>query len=258
MTPFGGSPWQVRVRPKSLWVPAELHAWPEIVEVPLKAFGTHCIFAAWAARFETDEVPRASLGGRGDPDDIRHLLRLGLWARSGADYRIRSMADLRTGRGRPGLIIRLALHVFDGPTGWRAGRPALGLYVKAASWSLFTGTPGYIERSAAVKLGTPDAINGLFVQGLWRVGEFGFYMSRLEHPIEESWSLSRDDERVDIPPELRRAVMDRDGNRCQECGSTVDLTLDHIIPWSYGGPDSYENLRVLCRPCNSSKGDRFE
>ncbi len=36
--------------------------------------------------------------------------------------------------------------------------------------------------------------------------------------------------------------------------STGDLSLDHIYPWSLGGPDTVENLRVLCRSCNSRKG----
>lgn len=60
-----------------------------------------------------------------------------------------------------------------------------------------------------------------------------------------------------IPPETRRRVMDRDQGRCQSCGATANLTLDHIIPQSKGGTHDEANLRVLCRSCNSSKNNRL-
>ncbi len=46
---------------------------------------------------------------------------------------------------------------------------------------------------------------------------------------------------------------------CKNCKATKDLTVDHIVPLSDLHPDlRYEisNLQVLCRRCNSSKGDR--
>ena len=62
--------------------------------------------------------------------------------------------------------------------------------------------------------------------------------------------------RAAISPEIRDHVFHRDGHACRACGTTEDLTLDHVHPWSVGGPDTADNLQVLCRPCNSSKGDR--
>jgi HNH endonuclease len=61
-----------------------------------------------------------------------------------------------------------------------------------------------------------------------------------------------------IPQAVREAVMDRDGRRCQVCGRTDDLTIDHkIVPWSEGGSSTDpENLQVLCREHNSRKGTR--
>ena len=62
--------------------------------------------------------------------------------------------------------------------------------------------------------------------------------------------------RAAIPDAIRTAVLDRDGHTCRRCGATEDLALDHIHPWSLGGPDTPDNLQVLCRPCNSRKGDQ--
>jgi len=59
-----------------------------------------------------------------------------------------------------------------------------------------------------------------------------------------------------IPRALRQAIYDRDGHLCLHCGTTERLSLDHIIPWSKGGPDTYENLQTLCRSCNSRKHAR--
>ena len=54
----------------------------------------------------------------------------------------------------------------------------------------------------------------------------------------------------------RRAVFARDGWACQYCGSRSNLTVDHVIPRSKGGPSSWENIVASCAPCNRKKGDR--
>lgn len=59
-----------------------------------------------------------------------------------------------------------------------------------------------------------------------------------------------------LPRATRQAVMDRDGRRCQHCGATDNLTIDHIHPVSRGGSDDMDNLQVLCAWCNTSKGAR--
>ena len=41
---------------------------------------------------------------------------------------------------------------------------------------------------------------------------------------------------------------------CSRCLRTEDLTLDHITPLSAGGRSVYSNVQVLCRRCNSEKG----
>jgi 5-methylcytosine-specific restriction endonuclease McrA len=57
-----------------------------------------------------------------------------------------------------------------------------------------------------------------------------------------------------IPRELRRAVFDRDGGRCAECGSRFELQYDHVIPLALGGASTLENLQILCAGCNGRKG----
>lgn len=55
----------------------------------------------------------------------------------------------------------------------------------------------------------------------------------------------------------RRNVLRRDDQRCQYCGEHGhDLTLDHVVPRSRGGPTSWENIVACCRACNARKRDR--
>ena len=62
----------------------------------------------------------------------------------------------------------------------------------------------------------------------------------------------------------RLRILERDNYTCQICGKKVkgidsqtydddSHNIDHIIPKSKGGTDSYDNLRVLCRKCNLSR-----
>lgn len=57
----------------------------------------------------------------------------------------------------------------------------------------------------------------------------------------------------------RRNIFARDSNRCQYCGrkfSTVDLSLDHVVPKSQGGKSTWENIVCACIKCNVRKGGR--
>lgn len=53
----------------------------------------------------------------------------------------------------------------------------------------------------------------------------------------------------------RYNVFRRDDNKCVYCGSNQNLTIDHLIPKSQNGKDSWENLVTACQKCNSKKGD---
>ncbi|MCB0282857.1 MAG: HNH endonuclease [Calditrichaeota bacterium] len=55
----------------------------------------------------------------------------------------------------------------------------------------------------------------------------------------------------------RRNIIKRDKHTCQYCGKNHQaMTIDHIIPKSLGGKDTWENLVCACMRCNSKKGDQ--
>ncbi len=53
----------------------------------------------------------------------------------------------------------------------------------------------------------------------------------------------------------RQNIFKRDGNKCVYCRSNKDLTIDHVIPKSKGGKNTWENLVTCCQTCNIRKGD---
>ncbi len=61
------------------------------------------------------------------------------------------------------------------------------------------------------------------------------------------------------PQPAKRGVYERDGGQCAYCGKWLPFaaaTLDHIVPQSLGGPDTWENLVNCCVFCNQRKGGR--
>lgn len=55
-----------------------------------------------------------------------------------------------------------------------------------------------------------------------------------------------DDERVKIEY----------SNICAYCGSSADISIDHLIPRIANGSNSADNLIRACKHCNSSKGSK--
>jgi len=57
-----------------------------------------------------------------------------------------------------------------------------------------------------------------------------------------------------------RAIRERDGNRCQYTGRLLhpdEGSLDHVVPRSRGGPDTWENLVWSAKEVNQRKADRL-
>jgi 5-methylcytosine-specific restriction endonuclease McrA len=62
------------------------------------------------------------------------------------------------------------------------------------------------------------------------------------------------------PKLCARTLRERDGNRCQYTGTLLrpeDGNIDHVVPRSRGGKDSWENCVWSSKAVNSKKGDRL-
>jgi 5-methylcytosine-specific restriction enzyme A len=59
-----------------------------------------------------------------------------------------------------------------------------------------------------------------------------------------------------LPIDHRRKVLST--GACKFCGSTSNLTVDHIRPQSKGGGHELSNLQCLCFSCNLKKSDTYE
>lgn len=55
----------------------------------------------------------------------------------------------------------------------------------------------------------------------------------------------------------KQNILRRDHKTCQYCGGKEGhMTVDHVIPRSHGGEESWANLVCACSICNNKKGDR--
>jgi 5-methylcytosine-specific restriction endonuclease McrA len=54
----------------------------------------------------------------------------------------------------------------------------------------------------------------------------------------------------------RQNIFKRDEFKCLYCGSENNLTIDHVMPSSRGGRNSWENLATCCKGCNGKKGNK--
>jgi hypothetical protein len=66
------------------------------------------------------------------------------------------------------------------------------------------------------------------------------FSRRLRHPISQA---------------KRQLILDRDANVCCYCGYEA-TTVDHIVPYTYGGSDDEDNLVACCSICNSIANNR--
>lgn len=154
-------------------------------------------------------------------------------------------------------------HFSAHPAVWQAGDSAMGCWLRLGCWlARYPDQGDVIPRGIAKRYASRHQIARLIGAELLILRDDGDYTFNASMAIAgsglsgRSWTIETSVSRKGIPAWLRAAVYDRDGRACLECGSTRDLSLDHIYPHSLGGADSMDNLQTLCKSCNSSKGAR--
>jgi hypothetical protein len=236
----------------------EFYLWHDLRSAGPEAVGTYVAHGIWHA--SPRPAPVSLRGLRSTKAAGERLVSSGLWAEDeGAFQPVVTLRDLRKRRGHRGQIMLLSQMLPEAGAVVVAGIGGLGAWALAASWSLANCQPGYVPREAVRELGIDDYAATLCKRhrhfgSLWEQVWGGYRMTVHDgRTPERYWQVDRDDVRAPIPDQVRARVFARGGSRCAECGSPDDLTLDHIYPWSRGGSDDEDNLRALCRPCNSRK-----
>lgn len=79
-------------------------------------------------------------------------------------------------------------------------------------------------------------------------------VNRMTRYLRDKWWVRVQKRLRDTAPykRLRQQLIGEIG-ACQACGSTADLTIDHIIPIALGGVHTRNNIQLLCRSCNARK-----
>jgi 5-methylcytosine-specific restriction endonuclease McrA len=78
----------------------------------------------------------------------------------------------------------------------------------------------------------------------------------LQVPEQIRLKTSNPERHWKVPPVSRRELLRRDHHACQYCGSTKQLTIDHVLPRSRGGSHRWDNVVTACAPCNGKKGSK--
>ncbi|MFF5084944.1 HNH endonuclease [Actinoplanes sp. NPDC000266] len=97
-----------------------------------------------------------------------------------------------------------------------------------------------VRQVAEVHESQPDAVIGVWPMPTV-VRLVSYVVTRWRHSRGPSWS--------------RAGVLTRDGRRCAYCGRGAS-TIDHVLPRSRGGLNTWVNTVAACGGCNQRKGDR--
>ena len=103
----------------------------------------------------------------------------------------------------------------------------------------------------------------MIFKGIARMEEHNGHMLHSARITMHAPSVIRLVEYIHIPYKSRslsrKNILLRDHSTCQYCGrqfTPSELTLDHVLPRSRGGGNTWLNTVAACGRCNQRKGDR--
>jgi len=97
---------------------------------------------------------------------------------------------------------------------------------------------------------SPKAAELVLVRAKREIGGLFPVIHRTDIPVRDAPPRSRD---------IKHILFGQQEGLCNGCKTAFpysNFTLDHIVPTAKGGPDTDDNLQLLCNYCNSVKGDR--
>jgi 5-methylcytosine-specific restriction endonuclease McrA len=97
-----------------------------------------------------------------------------------------------------------------------------------------------VRQVAEIHEAQPDRLIGVFPMPTV-VRLVSYVVTRWRHSRGPAWS--------------RRGVLERDHRACAYCGRAAS-TIDHVLPRSRGGANTWLNTVAACGRCNQRKGDR--
>lgn len=156
-------------------------------------------------------------------------------------------------------ISKIAQHIWDEDMGERKRTEYVDSLWESSDDNmlrLFFGRKLYFLRQLNIelmKLSHPDIYDeeNNIKYGTRALGDLPLYEIGKINPILEK----------SLRDEAFEKAKDEDGNyHCACCGvadkSRIYFQVDHIVPMNKGGKSVVENLQILCRQCNGTKGDQ--
>ena len=199
------------------------------------------IAPALAAEWHPDRNPC-------DPEEVApHSNRLYWWMCS-RGHEWRTTPNNRLGRGSdcPACADAWTLPVFRA---WLSGQ----LDVNSAAWEPVLRAAGILYSRSMARVVAEGIIRDLLHPeeiAAFAAGTLNIDLNHLlAHPSMRDVALHR----PVLADTHRREVMERDGGRCQLCGTDELPEIDHFYPVCLGGDNDPSNYWVLCRTCNGSK-----
>lgn len=104
-----------------------------------------------------------------------------------------------------------------------------------------------------------DAIKAVFLERVNIVAEYNHkvHSPSFEMSLPSVICLKSYVKPLRNPVFTRFNVFLRDNFECQYCGSSKDLTFDHVVPRSKGGLTEWKNVCAACSPCNMRKANNL-